>query len=659
MADFKLVAPFKLTGDQPDAVQKLVEGLNSGLQEQTLLGVTGSGKTFVMANVIAQYGKPTIVISHNKILAAQLAAEYRNFLPENAVEYFVSYYDYYMPEAYVPSKDMYIEKETDINEEIDRLRNSTTRSLKTRNDVVVVASVSCIYNLGDPKEYTGLALTLEVGQEIERRALLEKLVSMQYERNDMELKAGTFRVRGDVIDVHPGYESETTRLQLDGDRIDRISIVDSLTSRRIFEERGVDIWPAKHHVARHEKTIAALDSVEAEMEERVEWFKKQGKLVEADRLRRRTLYDMEMLRQTGSCEGVENYSRHIDGRKQGEKPYCLLDYFPEDFLMIIDESHMTIPQVEGMYHGDISRKQSLVDYGFRLPSAYDNRPLKFDEFKGYMKHTVFTSATPGPYEKKTSNQIVELLLRPTGLIDPQITVKPVQNQVDDLLAEIGKTAARHERVLVTTLTKKTAEMLSEYLVENGVKARYLHSDINTVERIEIIRDLRLGRFDVLVGINLLREGLDLPEVSLVAILDADKEGFLRSEWALIQTMGRAARNVNGRVILYGDHISNAMQGAINETNRRREYQLRYNEQHGIMPKTIVKSVYDIAERIPSKKKPEQAKIADFDLVDLESITELIVNLEEDMKEAARNLEFEKAAGLRDQIRELQTKIEGR
>ncbi|RDE13815.1 MAG: excinuclease ABC subunit B [Candidatus Thorarchaeota archaeon] len=659
MAGFKLVAPFKLTGDQPDAVQKLVEGLNSGLQQQTLLGVTGSGKTFVMANVIAHYQKPTIVISHNKILAAQLAAEYRQFFPEDAVEYFVSYYDYYQPEAYVPTKDMYIEKETDINEEIEKLRNSTTRSLKTRNDVVVVASVSCIYNLGDPREYDELALTLEVGQEIERRTLLEKLISMQYERNDMELKAGIFRVRGDVIDIHPGYESETVRLQLDGDRIDRISIVDSLTSHRIFEERGIDIWPAKHHVARHEKTLAALDSIKAEMEQRVEWFKKQGKVVEADRLRRRTLYDIEMLRQTGSCEGVENYSRHIDARKQGEKPYCLLDYFPEDFLMIIDESHMTIPQLEGMYHGDISRKQSLVDYGFRLPSAFDNRPLKFDEFKGYMKHVICTSATPGPYERKSSNQIVELLLRPTGLIDPEITVKPVENQVDDLLAEIGKTTARHERVLVTTLTKKTAEMLSEYLVESGVKARYLHSDIKTVERIEIIRDLRLGRFDVLVGINLLREGLDLPEVSLVAILDADKEGFLRSEWALIQTMGRAARNVNGRVILYGDHISAAMQAAINETNRRREYQLRYNEQHGITPKTIVKSVYDIAERIPSKKKPEQAKIADFDFVDIESITELIVNLEEDMKEAARNLEFERAAELRDQIRELQSKIEGR
>jgi excinuclease ABC subunit B len=659
MADFKLVAPFKPTGDQPDALRKLVEGLNSGLQHQTLLGVTGSGKTFVMANVIAEYRKPTLVISHNKILAAQLAAEYRQFFPENAVEYFVSYYDYFQPEAYVPSKDMYIEKETDINEEIEKLRNSTTRSLKARNDVVVVASVSCIYNLGDPKEYDELALTLEVGQEIERRRLLEKLVSMQYERNDMELKAGTFRVRGDVIDVHPGYESETVRLQLDGDRIDRISIVDSLTSRRIFEERGLDIWPAKHHVARHEKVLAALDPIQAEMEERVEWFKKQGKLVEADRLRRRTLYDIEMLRETGSCEGVENYSRFIDGRKLGEKPYCLLDYFPKDFLMIIDESHMTIPQLQGMHHGDMSRKQSLVEYGFRLPSAYDNRPLKLDEFKDYMRHVIYTSATPGPFEKKVSRQIVELLLRPTGLIDPEITVKPVENQVDDLLAEIAKTTARHERVLVTTLTKKTAEMLSEYLVESGLRARYLHSDINTVERIEIIRDLRLGKFDVLVGINLLREGLDLPEVSLVAILDADKEGFLRSEWALIQTMGRAARNVNGRVILYGDHISAAMQGAINETNRRREYQLRYNEEHNITPKTIVKSVYDIAERIPSKKKPEQAKIADFDLIDLETITEMIVNLEEDMKEAARNLEFERAAELRDQIRELQTKIEGR
>jgi len=659
MADFQLVAPFKPTGDQPQAVQKLVDGLRSGLRDQTLLGVTGSGKTFVMANVIAEYGRPTLVISHNKTLAAQLASEYKQFFPQNAVDFFISYYDYFQPEAYVPSKDMYIEKETDINAEIEKLRASTTRSLMTREDVIVVASVSCIYNLGDPTEYRELSMILETDHAIERRRILERLVSMDYERNDMEIKPGTFRVRGDVIDIQPGYQNEMVRIQLDGDKIDKISIIEPLTSRRISNESWVDIWPARHHVARHEKILAALDSIESEMEERVQWFKNQGKLVEADRLRRRTLFDIEMLRQTGSCEGVENYSRQIEGRAPGQKPFCLLDYFPQDFLMIMDESHMGIPQIHGMHHGDMARKQSLVDYGFRLPSAFDNRPLKFNEFKEYMKHVIYTSATPGPHEKKVSQQIVELLLRPTGLIDPDITVKPVENQVDDLLIEIKKTVDRRERVLVTTLTKKTAEMLSEYLIESGVKARYLHSDINTVERIEIIRDLRLGKFDVLVGINLLREGLDLPEVSLVAILDADKEGFLRSEWALIQTMGRAARNVNGHVILYGDHISAAMQAAIDETTRRRSYQLRYNEEHGIKPQTIVKSVYDIAERIPSKKKPEQAKIAEFDLIDLEAITDMIVNLEEDMKEAARNLEFERAAELRDQIRELRTRIEGR
>lgn len=659
MADFQLVAPFKPTGDQPQAVQNLVEGLRSGLQNQTLLGVTGSGKTYVMANVIAEYGRPTLVMSHNKTLAAQLASEYRQFFPDNAVEYFVSYYDYFQPEAYVPSKDMYIEKETDINAEIEKLRASTTRSLMTREDVIVVASVSCIYNLGDPTEYRELSMILETDHTIERRHILERLVSMDYERNDMEIKPGTFRVRGDVIDIQPGYQNEMVRIQLDGDKIDKISIIEPLTSRRISNESWVDIWPARHHVARHEKILAALDSIESEMEERVQWFKNQGKLVEADRLRRRTLFDIEMLRQTGSCEGVENYSRQIEGRAPGQKPFCLLDYFPQDFLMIMDESHMGIPQIHGMHHGDMARKQSLVDYGFRLPSAFDNRPLKFNEFKEYMKHVIYTSATPGPHEKKVSQQIVELLLRPTGLIDPDITVKPVENQVDDLLIEIKKTVDRRERVLVTTLTKKTAEMLSEYLIESGVKARYLHSDINTVERIEIIRDLRLGKFDVLVGINLLREGLDLPEVSLVAILDADKEGFLRSEWALIQTMGRAARNVNGRVVLYADHISAAMQAAMDETTRRRSYQLSYNLEHNIQPQTIVKSVYDIAERIPSKKKPEQAKIAEFDLIDLEAITDMIVNLEEDMKEAARNLEFERAAELRDQIRQLRTRIEGR
>ncbi|MFO7836236.1 MAG: excinuclease ABC subunit UvrB [Candidatus Thorarchaeota archaeon] len=657
MADFKLQAPFEPTGDQPQAIRQLVEGLESGLDHQTLLGVTGSGKTFTMANVIEEYGRPTLVLSHNKTLAAQLASEYREFFPDNAVEYFVSYYDFYTPEAYVPSKDMYIEKEADINREIERLRNSTTRSLKTREDVIVIASVSCIYGLGNPEEYEKLSLMVEVGDEVDRRELLEQLVVMQYNRNDMEIESGVFRVRGDVIDVYPGYSKDAVRIELDGKEISRISHLQGLTSRRLYDQTWAMIHPARHHVARHEKILECLDEIEADMEEQVEWFKQQGKVVEAQRLKRRTRYDLEMLRETGWCSGIENYSRYIDGRAKGQRPYTLLDYFPDEFLMIIDESHMTIPQVRGMYNGDRSRKQNLVDYGFRLPSALDNRPLKFEEFEDFMNHVIYTTATPGPYEKRRSAQIVEQLIRPTGLVDPEVEVRPVDNQVDDLLNAIHKTVEMGDRVLATTLTKKTAEMLSEYLVENGVKARYLHSDIGTVERIEIIRDLRLGKFDVLVGINLLREGLDLPEVSLVAILDADKAGFLRSEWSLIQTMGRAARNVNARVILYGDHISDAMRSAIDETNRRRRYQLKYNEKHNITPKSIKKSVKDIAQDMPSQQKKEQLKLEDFDLVDLEIITDRIVKLEEEMKDAAQKLEFERAAQIRDHIKELKAKIE--
>ena len=656
MADFKLEAPFRPTGDQPEAIRKLVEGLKSGLKEQTLLGVTGSGKTFTVANVIAEYGRPTLVISHNKTLAAQLASEYHTFLPHNSTEYYVSYYDFFQPEAYVPSKDMYIEKETDINVEIERLRNSTTRSLMSREDVVVVASVSCIYGVGDPKEYQALTLTVERGKSVGRRELLEKLVSMQYERNDMEIQQGCFRVRGDVIDVHPGYSKESLRIELDGDTIERLSVIDPLSTKRFWTGDWYVLWPAKHHVARHERVLESLDGIEQEMKERVEWFKSHGKLVEADRLQRRTLYDMEMLRETGSCDGVENYSRHIEKRSRGERPYTLLDYFPKDFLMIIDESHMTLPQISGMYHGDMSRKNNLVDYGFRLASALDNRPLTWDEFGEFMNHVIYTSATPGPHERQHSKQIVEQLVRPTGLVDPDITLKPVNAQVDDLIKEIRVTTARNERVLVTTLTKKTAEMLSEYLIEAGLKARYLHSDIGTVERIEIIRELRLGKFDVLVGINLLREGLDLPEVSLVAIMDADKEGFLRSEWALIQTMGRAARNINGRVILYADHISEAMRMAMNETQRRREYQLRYNQEHGIVPASIQKSVQDIAQGITSKTRTKQMKLPEYDMIEMESLTDLIVNLEEDMRKAAKDLEFERAADLRDQIRELRARM---
>jgi len=657
MADFKIQAPFQPTGDQPQAIRQLTEGLESGLDYQTLLGVTGSGKTFTMANVIEEYGRPTLVLSHNKTLAAQLASEYREFFPDNAVEYFVSYYDYYQPEAYVPSKDMYIEKEADINREIERLRNSTTRSLRTREDVIVIASVSCIYGLGNPEEYEKLSMMVEVGDEVERRELLEQLVAMQYNRNDMEIEPGVFRVRGDVIDVYPGYSKDAVRIELDGNEVSRISHLQGLTSRRLHDQMWTVIHPARHHVARHERILECLDEIEADMEEQVEWFKRQGKLVEAQRIKRRTRYDLEMLRETGWCSGIENYSRYIDGRAKGQRPYTLLDYFPDEFLMIIDESHMTIPQIRGMYNGDRSRKQNLVDYGFRLPSALDNRPLKFEEFENFMNHVIYTTATPGPYETKRSAQIVEQLIRPTGLVDPEVEVRPVKNQVDDLLDAIHETVELGDRVLATTLTKKTAEMLSEYLIENGVKARYLHSDIGTVERIEIIRDLRLGKFDVLVGINLLREGLDLPEVSLVAILDADKAGFLRSEWSLIQTMGRAARNVNARVILYGDHISDAMRGAIDETNRRRRYQLKYNEEHNITPKSIKKSVKDIAQDMPSQQKQEQLKFEDFDLVDLEIMNDRIVKLEEEMKDAAQKLEFERAAQIRDHIRELKAKIE--
>lgn len=658
MSEFKLEAPFKPTGDQPQAIAKLVEGIESGLQHQTLLGVTGSGKTFSVANVIEAVQKPTLVISHNKTLAAQLASEYKQFFPNSAVEYFVSYYDYYQPEAYVPSKDMYIEKEADINAEIERLRHSTTNSLRSRRDVIVVASVSCIYGVGDPSEYDQFRMYIERGKQVDRREILERLVAMQYERNDMDVRPGLFRVRGDVIDVYPAASENSIRIELDGNVVEKLTFLEGLTARKLYSPEWVELYPARHHVVGREKLVTVLPDIEQEMHERVEWFKKEGKLVEADRLRRRTLYDLEMLRETGMCQGIENYSRWIDGRKKGEKPYTLLDYFPDDFLMIIDESHMTIPQIRGMFNGDQARKKSLVDYGFRLPSAIDNRPLKFPEFEKYMKRVIYTSATPGPYAHQKSNQIVEQLVRPTGLVDPEIMVQPVVGQVDHLLGEIRKTTEMGDRTLVTTLTKKTAEMLSEYLVEAGIKARYLHSDIGTVERIEIIRQLRQGKFDVLVGINLLREGLDMPEVSLVAILDADKEGFLRTDWALIQTMGRAARNINGRVILYGDHVSNAMQSAIDETNRRRKYQMKYNEEHGINPVSIQKSIHDIAQGIIKFEKEVQTKITDFDPFEVDELADYIIDLEEKMKEAARNLEFEKAAKLRDQVAELRKRIEG-
>ena len=658
MPDFELAAPFKPTGDQPQAIQKLIDGIEAGFHHQTLLGVTGSGKTFTMANVIEAINKPTLVISHNKTLAAQLASEYKQFFPHNEVGYFVSYYDYYQPEAYVPSRDMYIEKESDINSEIEKLRHGATHALRTRNDVVIVASVSCIYGVGNPEDYGGLSLYLKVGDQVERREILENLVNMQYNRNDMSIEPGNFRVRGDVIDVLAPYNDYMTRIELDGTKVERISYLDALTGRRMGGDNWTDIFPARHHVATHENVQAALEPIEQEMHEQVEWFKQQGKLIEADRLKRRTLYDLEMLRETGFCSGIENYSRHMEGRAQGEKTYTLLDYYPDDFLMIIDESHMTMPQIRGMYFGDLSRKQNLVDYGFRLPSALDNRPLKFHEFEEYMKHVIYTSATPGPYEKEHSSQVVEQLVRPTGLIDPEITVKPVEGQIDTLIGEIRSATRDGDRTLVTTLTKKTAEMLTEFLIENGVKARYLHSDIGTLERIDIVRELRQGKFDVLVGINLLREGLDLPEVALVAILDADKEGFLRTDWALIQTMGRAARNKRGRVFLFADNVSKAMQTAIDETNRRRSAQIKYNEEHGIEPTSISKDIKDIAQGLYMAEKTKQTKLVDFDPLEIEDMMDYIIDLEEQMKEAARNLEFEKAARLRDQVIDLRKKIEG-
>ncbi len=659
MNDFRLVAPFTPVGDQPQAIQKLIDGINSGLQHQTLLGVTGSGKTFTIANVIEAYNKPTLVLSHNKTLAAQLASEYQQFFPDSVVGYFTSYYDYYQPEAYVPSRDMYIEKEADINREIEKLRHGATHALNTRNDVIIVASVSCIYGIGNPEEYGGLSLYLKLGDIIDRREILEKLVAMQYNRNDLNIEPGSFRVRGDVIDVLAPYDNYLTRIELDGDKVQRFSYLEIVTGRRVGGDTWVDIYPAKHHVASYERVQASLEPIEQEMLQRVEWFKQQGKLVEADRLKRRTLYDLEMLREIGFCSGIENYSRHIEGRSQGQKAYTLLDYYPEDFLMIIDESHMTIPQVRGMYYGDRSRKENLVEFGFRLPSAFDNRPLQFPEFEDYMNHVIYTSATPGPYEKQHSSQVVEQLIRPTGLLDPEITVKPVDGQIDVLIGEIRKTTKLGDRTLVTTLTKKTAEMLTEYLIENGVKARYLHSDIGTVERIEIIRELRRGKFDVLVGINLLREGLDLPEVSFVAILDADKEGFLRTDWALIQTMGRAARNVNGRVFLFADKVSSAMQTAIDETNRRRHHQLEYNETHQVVPTSITKEIRDIAQGLSVERKSEQTRLDDFDPLEWEDMMDYIVELEEEMKEAARNLEFEKAAKLRDKITDMRKVLEGK
>jgi len=650
VSQFKLASDFRLTGDQPQAVGKLVEGLKKDYRQQALVGVTGSGKTFIMANVIQKVQRPTLVICHNKTLAAQLATEFKEFFPENAVEYFVSYYDYYQPEAYIPSTDIYIEKETDINEEIDKLRHAATRALFERRDVIIVASVSCIYSLGSPEEYHSFALTVKRNGNYKRDSLVRRLVDMQYERNDFELTRGKFRIRGDTLEIQPAYEEIALRIEFWGDEIDCIVEVNPLTGELLSYLDQVDIYPAKHFVTPHDKLMAAIEDIKDELEERLKELKAQGKLLEAQRLEARTNYDIEMLQEVGYCNGVENYSRHLQRRTPGSAPWTLLDYFPDDFLLFIDESHMTLPQIRGMYHGDISRKQTLVNYGFRLPSALDNRPLNFEEFKERINQVIYVSATPKPYEYEHSQQAVEQLIRPTGLLEPTIEVKPTKGQIDDLIYQIKTRVDKRERCLVTTLTKRMAEELSDYLREMEIKTHYLHSEVETLERVEILRDLRLGVYDVVVGINLLREGLDLPEVSLIAILDADKEGYLRSEEALIQTMGRAARHVNAHAIMYADTITTSMQKAMEETSRRRKIQEAYNKEHGITPQGIKKAIKDITERIQALAETRAPYVATP--VSREEMLRLIKQLESQMKAAAKNLEFEKAAMLRDRIIEL-------
>jgi excinuclease ABC subunit B len=652
---FEVVSPFGLMGDQPQAVDKLVEGLTKGYKEQTLLGVTGSGKTFTMANVIARSNRPVLVISHNKTLAAQLYAEFKEFFPQNAVEYFVSYYDYYQPEAYMPQTDLYIEKDADINDEIDKLRHAATRALFERKDVLIVASVSCIYGLGEPEEYTSFVLQLQKGATLPRQKLLRHLIEMQYERNDFGFNRGKFRLRGDTLDIQPAYEELALKIQFFGDEIERITSIDPLNGEILKELENVAIYPAKHFVTSADKVKLAIGNIRKEMEERAKELKEQGKTLEAARLEGRTKYDLEMLESTGYCNGIENYSRHLSQRKSGSAPWTLLDYFPEDYLLIIDESHMTLPQVRGMYNGDRSRKQTLVDYGFRLPSAMDNRPLNFTEFNNRFNQVIYISATPSEYEKNQSNQIVEQLVRPTGLLEPDIEIKPTKNQIDDLLEEVKKRVEKNERCLITTLTKRLAEQLTDYLKEMGVKTQYLHSEVDTLQRVEILRDLRLGVYDVIVGINLLREGLDLPEVSLVAILDADKEGFLRSEWSLIQTMGRAARHIDGKVIMYADKITRSMEGAIFETKRRRHIQEVYNKEHAITPQGIRKAINDITNRVKNITELEAA--AEGKPVSKEELTRLIKELDKQMKKSAKNLEFEKAALLRDRMTELRRSLD--
>lgn len=658
MPEFKLVSPFQPTGDQPSAIEQLLAGLKQGVKFQTLLGATATGKTFVMANLVEQVQRPTLVIAHNKTLAAQLYSEFREFFPNNAVEYFVSYYDYYQPEAYVPQKDLYIEKDSSINDEIDRLRLASTSALFSRRDVIIVASVSCIYGLGSPEDYGRVVISLRRGESRQRDKVLRHLVEIHYERNDFELTRGKFRVRGDTLEVAPAYGETAYRIEFFGDEIDRISEVDPLTGEILLEHTAIDIYPAKHFITPQDKLAKALEDIETELQERLTQLRSQDKLLEAQRLEQRTRYDLEMLRELGYCSGIENYSRPLAQRSAGSPPWTLLDYFPDDYLLIIDESHNTIPQLHGMFNGDYSRKLTLVDYGFRLPSALDNRPLKFEEFENKIGQVIFTSATPGPYERNKSTRVVEQIIRPTGLVDPEVIVRPIKGQVDDLVAVLRKRVESGERALVTTLTKRMAEDLADYLQEVGFKVHYLHSEVQTIERVEILRDLRLGVYDVIVGINLLREGLDLPEVSLVAILDADKEGFLRSGTALIQTIGRAARHINGQVIMYADNMTDSMKEAIGETTRRRKIQADYNESHGIEPKGIVKEVRDLTDRVraAAEARGEYKTTTPMEIPKGEA-HRLLADLEKQMKEAAGKWEFEKAALLRDQILELRSMVD--
>ena len=650
---FKLVSEYKPTGDQPQAIEKLSNGILEGKKYQTLLGVTGSGKTFTMANIIQKVQRPTLVLAHNKTLAGQLYSEFKEFFPENNVEYFVSYYDYYQPEAYIPSSDTYIEKDSSVNDEIDKLRHSATAALFETRDVIVVASVSCIYGLGDPIDYEHMTVSLRPGMKIERNTMLKKLINMQYTRNELDFKRGTFRAKGDIVEIYPSdYGESAVRVEFWGDEVEKISEINPLTGKNVASRNHIMIFPNSHYVTTADKMERAIKTIREEMEERVKYFKSQGKLIEAQRIEERTNFDLEMMQETGFCQGIENYSRHISGREPGSAPFTLFDYFPKDFLLLIDESHATIPQVRAMYNGDRARKESLVKYGFRLPSAFDNRPLKFEEFEQRINQVIFVSATPGEYEKEHSGKnIVEQIIRPTGLLDPKIEVKPVENQIDDLIAQIHERVEKNERVLVTTLTKKMAEDLTSYLAGLDIKVRYMHSDIKALERMDIIRDLRLGEFDVLVGINLLREGLDIPEVSLVAILDADKEGFLRSERSLIQTIGRAARNTDGTVIMYADELTDSMDKAITETNRRRKIQMEYNKEHGIVPQTIKKSVRDTIRASIVEETSEK-----YELGKDASLEDIINKLTEEMLAHAEKMEFEEAAKLRDQIKELEKSL---